>query len=84
MNLNAHIKSIVQNFNTPVAVALNKFYEDMDSELFHAREKSIEAGSIDRQLADDSTLGGSRAIDLKQSKSKEYDKGLFETEELIE
>ena len=48
-------------------MALNKFREDLDSELNYVREKSIEAGPIDRQLADNWALGGSGAIDLAKS-----------------
>ena len=67
VNLNAHIRNIVHNFNTPVVVAINKFRGDLDSELNYVRGKSIEAGAIDCQIADNWALGGSGAIDLAKS-----------------
>ena len=67
INMNAHIKNVVQNFNVPVVVALNKFADDSEEELAYLKKRAIEAGATDCQVCDNWALGGKGAVDLAKS-----------------
>lgn len=67
VNMVAHIRNILDNFNTPVVVAMNRFSGDTDIELETIRKYSILAGASDCQVANNWALGGKGAVDLASS-----------------
>lgn len=64
INMNAHINNIINNFNVPVVVSLNKFKGDTQEELDYVKKKAIEAGASDCRIADNWALGGEGGVDL--------------------
>ena len=66
VNLETHIRNI-RKFNLPVVVAVNKFSNDTQKELDFVRDRAIQAGASDAQIANNWELGGEGAQDLAKS-----------------